>query len=105
MGLSGAKVSLLWRIAAFVALGCASFSALSQTSPAANWPGYRRGPASSVAVRDNYAYVAAQSGGLVVLDLSKPANPQRVGSLQTSGLMSAIALTGKYAIAAAGGSP
>src|SRR5215510_1403443 len=48
-----------------------------------SWPGYRRGPAYSVGVRGSYAYVAAQSGGLVVLDIANPANPQRAGGLAT----------------------
>ena len=47
------------------------------------WPGWSRGWARGVAVSGKYAYVAA--GGLLVVDVSNPANPQPVGGYLTSG--------------------
>ena len=38
-----------------------------------------------VAVSGNYAYVADGVAGLQVIDVSNPANPQRVGGYDTSG--------------------
>jgi hypothetical protein len=37
-----------------------------------------------VAVSGNYAYVADGNAGLQVIDVSNPANPQRVGGYDTS---------------------
>ncbi len=50
------------------------------------WPGWpREGYACGVAVSGNYAYVADENAGLQVIDVSNPANPQRVGGYDTSG--------------------
>jgi hypothetical protein len=57
-------------------------AALSPTLVGA-WPGYRRGPAYAVSIRDNYAFVAAQGAGLIVLEVSDSANPQRAAGLTT----------------------
>lgn len=43
------------------------------------WPGYVRGAAMAVAVEKNRAYVATDAGGLMILDISEPARPVRVG--------------------------
>jgi len=45
------------------------------------WPGYARGPARDVAVQGQFAYVAADSGGLHVIDIIDPASPKRVGGI------------------------
>src|SRR5258708_4707912 len=65
-------------------VGSNSVHAALAPTLAGSWPGHRRGPTYSVSIRGNYAYVAAQSGGLVVLDIVDPANPQRVGGLATA---------------------
>src|ERR1035441_197347 len=43
------------------------------------WPGYARGPARTVVVRGNYAYVGGDAGGLIILNIRNPAAPVRVG--------------------------
>ena len=63
-----------------------------------------------MAVSGNYAYVAESSlyrqrcglGGLQVIDVSNPANPQRVGGYDTSGSAQGVAVSGNYAYVADG---
>ena len=66
------------------------------------WPGWPRGPAYGVAVSGNYAYVADLTAGLQVIDVSNPANPQRVGGYDTSGSALGVAVSGNYAYVADG---
>lgn len=62
------------------------------------WPGYPTGTAQSVAVSGRYAYCAtAAAGVMVVLDISEPTNPQRVGGYVTNGDARGIAVAGSYA--------
>ena len=63
------------------------------------WPGWPRGEAYGVAVSGNYAYVA-DGAGLEVIDVSNPANPQRVGGYDTSGYAYGVAVSGNYAYVA-----
>jgi hypothetical protein len=60
------------------------------------------GSAGGVAVSGNYAYVGDGSPGLQVIDVSNPANPQRVGGYDTSGSAGGVAVSGKYAYVADG---
>ncbi len=67
------------------------------------WPGWPRGGPYAVAVNGNYAYVGV-SGGLQVIDVSNPANPQRVGGYATNRWGSDgsdVAVSGNYAYVAA----
>ncbi|GEM_PF-1061375 len=65
------------------------------------WPGYRQGPAKDVAISGQHAYVAA--AGLHVIDISNPANPQRVGGFSdTMGAVNGVAISGHYAYLADG---
>jgi len=66
------------------------------------WPGWPREPVQNVAVSGNYAYVATGQAGLLVIDVSDPANPQRVGGCDTNGPASAVAVSGGNAYAATG---
>jgi len=66
------------------------------------WPGHARGPAQDIAVQGQYAYVAAQEGGLIILDVSDPANPVRVSSHETSGPAQCVAAAGNHAYVADG---
>ncbi|MCD6338941.1 MAG: pre-peptidase C-terminal domain-containing protein, partial [Verrucomicrobia bacterium] len=61
---------------------------------------WRRGPAWSVAVSGDYAYVASLSAGLQVIDVSDPAHPVRVGSCETSDDAVGVAVSGHYAYVA-----
>ncbi len=53
-----------------------------------------------MAVSGNYAYVADADAGLQVIDVSNPANPQRVGGYDTSGYAYGVAVSGNYAYVA-----
>ena len=66
------------------------------------WPLVPRGTAWSVEIKGNYAYVAIESGGLAILDISNPAAPVRVGSYNTSGSACGVAVMGNYAYVADG---
>jgi hypothetical protein len=55
-----------------------------------------------VVLRDGYAFVAAQAGGLISLNVSNPSAPRRVGGLATGGSASDVAIQGNYAYVAAG---
>lgn len=44
-----------------------------------------------------FAYVATGNSGLVVLDMSNPLNPKRVGGIDTAGSASDVAVAGNYA--------
>ena len=45
------------------------------------WPGYSRGPAKAVRIHGKRAYLALGQGGLLILDVSQPSAPQRLGEL------------------------
>ena len=64
------------------------------------WPGWQRGDANGVAVSGNYVYVTIGKAGLAVIDVSNPANPQRVGGCDTSGSACGVAVSGNYAYVA-----
>ncbi len=61
-------------------------------------PGY----ANSVAVNGNYAYIAAGSAGLQVVDVSDRANPRVVAGLPLQGNANSIVIHGPYAFVASG---
>src|SRR5437016_3442000 len=48
-----------------------------------SWPGHGRGPAYSVSVTGNRAYLAAGGGGLIVLDVADPTMPRPLGGAKT----------------------
>jgi hypothetical protein len=54
------------------------------------------GSAQGVALSGNYAYVADYLAGLQVIDVSNPANPQRVGGYNSSGGAVNVAVSGAY---------
>jgi hypothetical protein len=53
-----------------------------------------------VAVSGHYAYVAVGDAGLLVIDVSDPANPRRVGGYDTPGNALGVAVSGNYAYVA-----
>ncbi|MCX6376510.1 MAG: hypothetical protein NTU88_10840 [Armatimonadetes bacterium] len=59
-------------------------------------PGTVRG----VAVSGSYAYVADDTAGLQVIDISDPASPTRVGGYDTSAWARGVAISGSYAYVA-----
>jgi len=62
------------------------------------WPGYARGQAQALVVAGNYAYVAAHSGGLHIIDFSDVSNPKRVGGYDKGGFYArAVAVSSHYA--------
>ena len=64
---------------------------------AGKWPTMPGGTALDVKVEDNYAYVALGAAGLVVIDVSNPANPVRVGGYTNGGFTRSVAASGNYA--------
>jgi len=62
------------------------------------------GLALKVVISGNYAYVAANEAGLLVVDISDPANPVVVGTYDTPGTANDVAIWGAYACVADGGS-
>jgi hypothetical protein len=64
------------------------------------WPPFPRGPAVSVAIQNSYAFVVMGDAGLTIIDVSNPANPQRVGGYDTSGTAWGVAVLGNYAYVA-----
>jgi hypothetical protein len=92
-----------WPVALWLAAASVLWSALAldvEVVGMRKWPAYSRGPARAVAVQGNYACVAADSGGLIVIDVRDAANPQRVGGCDTSGFAWAVAVVGNYAYVA-----
>lgn len=65
-----------------------------------SWPGYTRGSIKDVALRGQFAICAADSGGVVVLDLADPSKPRRVGWHDTPGLPQEVAVAGSLAYVA-----
>ncbi|SET01770.1 Uncharacterized conserved protein [Methanococcoides vulcani] len=53
-----------------------------------------------VAVAGNYAYVADEENGLVILDISDPTSPTLAGSYDTAGLAGHVDVAGNYAYVA-----
>jgi len=66
------------------------------------WPGFARGDPQAVVITNNFAYIAAARGGLIVFDVSDPANPQPVGRYFTGGSAYGVAVSGNYAYVADG---
>ena len=64
--------------------------------------GFDTSAALGVAVSGNYVYVADGGAGLLVIDVSNPANPQRVGGFDTSGGAVKVAVSDGYAYLAQG---
>ena len=64
------------------------------------WPEYARGDATDVVVVGNRAYVAFGYGGLLILDISNPANPVRLGGCETGGYARSVAVSGTVAYVA-----
>ena len=55
------------------------------------------GNAWDVAVSGSYAYIADYDNGLVVVNISDPANPTLAGSYNTSGYAGGVTISGSYA--------
>ncbi len=62
------------------------------------------GTARGVAVSGDYAFVADQTSGLQVIDISDPTNPSLTGSYDTPGSACGVAISGDYAYVADHGS-
>lgn len=62
-----------------------------------SWPEHTRGPALDVSITDHYAYVAIGDGGLIILDVSDPAHPTRVGDYLPPGQTHQVRIEGSRA--------
>jgi len=60
--------------------------------------------AISVALKDNYAYVADGNSGLVVINISNLERPQLTGSCNTPGFATGVVISGNYAYVSDGNS-
>ena len=49
------------------------------------WPGFRRGAAGGLAISNQYAFVGASQGGLMVFDVGTPSLPRLVTQLRDIG--------------------
>jgi hypothetical protein len=58
-----------------------------------------------VAIVRTHAYVADEASGLLVIDISNPASPQIVASVDTPGFAFDVAVAGNHAYVADGLSP
>jgi hypothetical protein len=67
-----------------------------------NWPGFRSGMAMDVQVVGNLAFVAIGAGGLLILDVTDPRNPLRVGSFDTPGEARSLMVDDGFAYVADG---
>jgi hypothetical protein len=63
------------------------------------WPGHPRGEAQAVHLRDGLAYACVGSG-LMIVDVSDPRKPGRVGHLALDGYAFEIAVSGAHAFVA-----
>ncbi|MFN0068653.1 MAG: hypothetical protein ACKVYV_13580 [Limisphaerales bacterium] len=68
----------------------------------ATWPGHPRGEAYDVAFAGELVLVAAGTGGLAILDASRPEAPQRLGGLATAGEARSLQVGGTHAYLATG---
>ncbi|MDP8241136.1 MAG: T9SS type A sorting domain-containing protein [Candidatus Hatepunaea meridiana] len=59
-------------------------------------------PMNDIEVEGDYAYVSADSTGLIIIDISDPENPEEVSTLETDGSARRIALFDDYACIADG---
>jgi hypothetical protein len=92
-----------WCLLSTLAFCCVAFCAVAvDLDPVlrGRWPLSPRGPARAVAIQNGYAFVAAEAAGLVVIDVTNPANPQPVGGYDTSGYAYDVAVSGNYAYVA-----
>src|SRR5882724_10033495 len=98
--LSHTRRPLPQRLLLTLASGCIGFCAVAfDPDPVlrGRWPLFPRGPDYAVAIQNGYAFVAAQSGGLVVIDVRNAAHPHRVGGCCGGGNANGIAVLGHYA--------
>ena len=90
-----------------ICLAALRVGAIAATSPwvierEGKWPEHIRGPANDVAVSGNRAYVAAGGAGLMILDLTDPQNPTRIGGYDTPGDALAVAVSNSVVYVADG---
>jgi hypothetical protein len=66
-------------------------------APKGQWLAEPAQPAMNVVVSGSYAYCAMGTGGLAILDIANPANPQLVATLPTRGVIVGVAVSANYA--------
>lgn len=64
------------------------------------WPPYGRASAEAIVASHDHAYLAAGEGGLLVFDVSTPAQPQFVTALSLPGFAAGLALSGEHLLVA-----
>jgi hypothetical protein len=63
-----------------------------------SWPGYSRGPAIGVAVRDGFAFCSTEGAGLMILDVRDPLQPRWAASAAEGEFVAQTALDGDHAL-------
>jgi len=69
---------------------------MSATQPSPRWAAMTRGHAVAIAVRSLTLRGRWEYGGLEVIGISIPANPQRIGGSGTKGEATDVAVAGPY---------
>jgi hypothetical protein len=95
-------VAFLALLAGCLAAGFSADAALPSMQPLlqGKWPRWPRRDAWDVKVVGSYAYVAAHSSGLAVIDVSNPTNCVQLGGCDTLGYAIGVAVSGNYAYVA-----
>ncbi len=91
-GFRGWAISV-WVIGSLLTPGAAQSVSISSVG---RWTGSDLDRPWSVAIAGNYAYVAADRGGLVILDIVDPANPIRMGGVPTTSQTTTVAVSGHH---------
>ncbi|MCU0370906.1 MAG: hypothetical protein MUC31_05780, partial [Bacteroidales bacterium] len=87
---------MIFSIAMWSALGTAKSQNSMNTTLIGQW-GY--GPCNTVAVNGNYAYIGSGCM-LVILDISDPSSPQKLGALALPDILQELTISGNYAYVA-----
>ena len=74
---------------------------VARITEVSSWPGYTRGPALKTKTVGNLVFIAANTGGLVIFDISDPAKPNLLSRLNTPGVANDITIYGHHAYIAA----
>jgi len=74
----------------------------ARMTPLASIPAGARESAHGATTEGIYAYLAAGPGGMHVLDVSDPAQPRRIGSFNTRGFATRVAVSGNLLCVADG---
>jgi hypothetical protein len=98
------KTSLKWlSLLAWVGAGwCAAAAEGTPLELRGEWPGFTNAYVTHAQVAGTNAFITVGEQGLLIADVSDPANPRRVGSCGMGGYAYRVSVAGGYAYVAAG---